>query len=84
VLGNEAGGQAAGEEKAKGPEARKEGGQSAAAEAPIAVADSEPCAGCSSGLTDSEGRDGGKVRPAAGATAGGERRYAGAKGSEVR
>ena len=37
-LGNAAGGQAAGEEKGKGPEARKEEGQSAAAEAPTAVA----------------------------------------------
>jgi hypothetical protein len=37
-LGNEASGQAAGEEKAKEPEARKEGGQSAAAEAQTAVA----------------------------------------------
>ena len=37
-LGNAAGGQAAGEEKAKGPEARKEEGQSAAAEDPTAVA----------------------------------------------
>ncbi len=40
-LGSAVGGQVAGDEKAKETEASKEGGQSAAAEAPTAVSESE-------------------------------------------
>ena len=76
-LGSAAGGQVAGEEKAKETEASKEGGQSAAAEAPTAVSESEdeswvPADPVGRGGGEAEpagvavwpqGREGGKVRP---------------------
>jgi hypothetical protein len=76
-LGSAASGQTAGEEKAKETEASKEGGQSAAAEAPAAVSESEdeswvPADPVSLGGGEAEpagaavwpqGREGGKVRP---------------------
>ena len=76
-LGSAAGGQVAGEEKATETEASKEGGQSAAAEAPTAVSESEdeswvPADPVGRGGGEAEpvgvavcprGREGGKVRP---------------------